>query len=97
MISGSCSCSVSVFVFLRDPQLCFYGIFLVALTRILQGKRSILWKVYPFLDCDAAQEALGSGCTIHNAGGCGPAPRAGGDRYMDLCFQAHLPSRVPEQ
>ena len=25
------------------------------------------------------------------------APRAGGDRYMDLCFQAHLPSRVPEQ
>lgn len=61
MISGSCSCSVSVFVFLRDPQLCFYGIFLVALTRILKGKRSILWKVYPFLDCYSAQEALGSG------------------------------------
>ena len=61
IMTGNCSCSVSVFGFLRDLQLCFYGIFLVALTRILKGKRSILWKVYPFLDCYSAQEALGSG------------------------------------
>ena len=57
--------------------------------------KSPSWSV--FLDCYSAQEALGSGWTIHNAEGCGPAPRMGGDTYMDLCFQAHLPSRVPEQ
>ena len=32
------------------------------------------------------KEALGSGRTLHSAGGCGPALRAGGDRYTDLGF-----------
>ena len=61
IITGSYSCSVLMPVFLRDLQLCFYGIFLVALTSILKGKRSILWKVYSFLDCFSAQKTLVSG------------------------------------
>lgn len=43
-------------------------------------------KVYSFLDGYVTHEDLGFIGTIHNAGGCGPALRMGGDRYMDSCF-----------